>query len=105
MVSYIRSITASCHNYGMKVMLALDNMHGTEDEIYHRMVFTAEQLADCVDYFQIFNETDIWCAMTDNNKFYDSSDRTGMITGFYNPERVKICIKKMEAAISASCNI
>ena len=101
MVRYIRSIIDSCHSYGMKVMLSLDNMHGTEEEIRERMVFTAEQLADCVDYFQIFNETDVWCAMTDDNKFYDSSDWTGMSTGYYNPERVSICIKKMRAALSA----
>ena len=101
MVSYIRSIIDSCHSHGMKVMLALDNLHGSAAEIRDRMVFTAEQLSDCVDYFQIFNETDIWCAQTDENTFYDSSDWTGMSTEYYNPERVKICIEKMKAAIGA----
>ena len=101
MLRYIRAIIDSCHRYGMKVMLALDNMHGTPAEIRDHMGFTAKHLADCTDYFQIFNETDIWCAMTDENTFYDSSDWTGMNTGYYNPARVKICVEKMTAAISA----
>ena len=101
MVSYIRNIIDSCHRCGMKVMLSLDNLHGTVSEIHARMVYAAEQLSDCVDYFQLFNETDVWCAQTDENTFYDSSDWTGMSEGYYNPERVKICIEKMRAAISA----
>ena len=101
MVSYIRNIIDSCHRCGMKVMLSLDNLHGTVTEIHDRMVYAAEQLSDCVDYFQLFNETDVWCAQTDENTFYDSSDWTGMSEGYYNPERVKICIEKMRAAISA----
>lgn len=101
MVSYIRNIIDSCHSCGMKVMLSLDNLHGTVTEIHDRMVYAAEQLSDCVDYFQLFNETDVWCAQTDENTFYDSSDWTGMSEGYYNPERVKICIEKMRAAISA----
>lgn len=101
MVSYIRNIIDSCHRCGMKVMLSLDNLHGTVTEIHDRMVYAAEQLSDCVDYFQLFNETDVWCAQTDENTFYDSSDWTGMSEGYYNPERVKICIEKMSAAISA----
>ncbi len=101
MIGYIRTIIDSCHSHGMKVMLALDNMHGTELEIHDRMVYAAKQLSDCVDFFQIFNETDVWCAQTDENTFYDSSDWTGMSEGYYNPERVEICVKKMSAAISA----
>lgn len=101
MVSYIKNIITSCHNFGMKVMLCLDDMSGTAETIHNRMVFTAEQLADCVDYFQIFNETDIWCSMTDENTFYNSRDWTGMSKDYYNPDRVNICIEKMRTAISA----
>lgn len=100
-VKYIKDIAQSCHAYGMKIMLVLDRMDGTADAIYARMAYTAEQLADCIDYFQIFNETDIWCSLTDENKFYNISDWTGMSQGYYNPERVKICVEKMGSALSA----
>ena len=100
-LAYITKVADICHGYGMKVMLVMDNMSGTTDEIAARMTYIAEHLADRIDYFQIFNETDIWCSKTDSGAFYNITNWTGMTEEYYNPERVKIAVEKMTAAIGA----
>lgn len=100
-LKYIKGVADECHASGMQIMLCMDDKSGTVDEISSRMKYTAENLADTIDYFQIFNETDVWCALKDDNTFYNSSNWTGMTKGYYNPERVKISIEKVGAAIKA----
>ncbi|MBE6612448.1 MAG: hypothetical protein E7632_08145 [Ruminococcaceae bacterium] len=100
-VTYISQIADWCHEYGMKVMLVLDRFTGTNEEIAARMTFTAEHLADKFDYFQIFNETDIWASKTDDGSYYNITNWSGMTTDYYNPERVKICVERMTAALTA----
>ena len=101
MVNYITKIAGLCHDYDMKIMLVLDDMSGSPDEIYERMSYMANELDGIIDYFQLFNETDIWCSRKDDGTFYNVTNWTGMTTDYYNPERVEICIDKMRAAISA----
>lgn len=100
-VAYIGQIADWCHEYGMQVMLVLDRRTGTPEEIAERMTFTAKHLAGRIDYFQIFNETDIWCSKKDDGSFYNVSNWTGMTRDYYNPERVAICIENMQAALQA----
>lgn len=100
-IAYISNIADLCHEYGMKIMLVLDRLSGTNEEIAERMTFAAENLADKMDYFQIFNETDIYCSKRDDGTFYNATNWTGMTTEYYNPERVEICIEKMRAALDA----
>ncbi|MCQ2431158.1 MAG: hypothetical protein MJ175_01000 [Clostridia bacterium] len=101
MLSYINGIIDLCHSYGMQVMMCMDWMGGTVEEITEHMTYMAENLKDRVEYFQIFNETDIWAAQTDEGTFYNASDWTGTKKDYYNPERVTICIEKVRAAVDA----
>jgi len=100
-VGYIGQIADWCHEYGMQVMLVLDRRTGTPEEIAERMTFTAKHLAGRIDYFQIFNETDIWASKTDDGSYYNITNWSGMTTDYYNPERVKICVERMTAALTA----
>ncbi len=98
-LNYIRDIIRKCHDNGMQVMLALDRFKDIPNEIIERnMAFAAENLKDEVDYFQIFNETDIWCSMGEEG-YYDITDWTGMSEGYYNPERVVLAVDKMKTAL------
>lgn len=101
MLGYINSVIDRLHAYGMQVMLVLDNMYGTVEEISERMTYIAENLNGKVEYFQIFNETDIWCSLKDDGSFYNVSNWTGMTEEYYNPERVAICVEKVGAAVKA----
>lgn len=98
MLAYIKNVAELCHGYGMKVMLVMDNMSGTVDEIVARMEYMAANLDGIIDYFQIFNETDIYCSKNDDGSFYNITDWTGMSEGYYNPTRVAECVEKMAAA-------
>ncbi|MBE6757885.1 MAG: hypothetical protein E7552_04980 [Ruminococcaceae bacterium] len=98
-LAYIRGIIRKCHDHGMQVMLALDRFKDISNDIIARnMAFAAENLKDEVEYFQIFNETDIWCSMGEEGG-YDISDWTGMSEGYYNPERVTASVEKMKTAL------
>lgn len=100
-VSYISDIIDRCHAYGMKVMMCLDDFTGTPEEITERMTYIAEHMKDKVDYFQIFNETDIWAAQKDDGSFVNMTDFTGSSTNLYNPERIPAAVEKMRAALDA----
>jgi len=100
-VKYIQGIARKCHANGMEIMMCMDNMGGTAEEIAARMKFNAENLAENIDYFQIFNETDIWASKNEDGSSYNDSDWTGMTLDYYNPERVAICVEKVGAAVSA----
>ncbi|MCI8388322.1 MAG: hypothetical protein HFE63_07665 [Clostridiales bacterium] len=104
MLVYINKIIDRCHEYGMQVMLVLDHFEETPEEIAKRMTFVAENLADKVEYVQIFNETDIWCSKTDNGGYYNITNWTGMTQEYYNPERVAISVERMRAALTAFRN-
>lgn len=99
-LAWTREIARKCHAYGMEFMLALDNFRGTVDEVVARMTYAAENLQNEVDYFQIFNEVDCWAAHTDDGTaFYNASDNTGQTPDYYNPNRVKVAVEKMKAAL------
>ncbi len=101
-LEYITGVADKCHEHGMKIMLCMDNFGGTVEEIEKRMTFAAENLADKVDYFQIFNETDIWCCMKDDGvTYYNPTDWTGMTRSYYNPKRVPVAVERVGAAVKA----
>ncbi len=97
---YIRDVVNKCHALGMQFMLVMDRFSGTPAEIEARMAFTARNLGNEIEFFQIFNETDIWCSRTDDGKgFYDLTDWTGMSRSYYNPNRVREAVEKATAAL------
>lgn len=101
-VKYMKSIAKKCHSRGMQIMLCMDDKNGTPEEIADCMTYIAENLASDIDYFQVFNETDIWCSQNDDGSYYNNVyDWTGMTEDYYNPERVAICVEKMAAAVKA----
>ncbi len=99
-IAYVRGIVQKCHALGMQVMLVMDAFDGTDEEIEARMAFTARELGNEIEFFQIFNEIDCWCSLTsDGKEFYDLTDWTGMSRSYYNPERVAIAVRRMTAAL------
>jgi len=100
-VKYIKGIAKKCHAKGMQIMMCMDDKSGSAEEIAERMKFIAENTASFIDYFQIFNETDIWAAQNEDGSYYNNSDWTGMTLDYYNPERVSICVEKVGAAVKA----
>ena len=101
MVSYITDIIDRCHAYGMKVVLCMDDRSGTPEEISERMTYIAEHMKGKADYFQLFNEMDIWCAQTDDGTYYNPTNWKGETREYYNPERVPVAVEKMRAAVDA----
>lgn len=100
-LTYVRNVVNTCHNYGMQVMLALDDFTGTVEDVIARMTVIARELKDEVEYFQLFNETDCWAACKDaedGGGLYDITDPTGQSPSYFNPKRVAIAIEKMRAA-------
>ncbi|MCQ2432112.1 MAG: hypothetical protein MJ175_05840 [Clostridia bacterium] len=100
-LTYINRVIDLCHSYGMQVMMVMDYLGGTTEEVAQRMTFAAENLAGKVDYFQIFNETDIWCSKMDDGSYYNITNWTGMTKEYYNPERIPECVEKTKAAVEA----
>ena len=100
-INYVRNIVNKCHALGMEFMLVLDNYGGSTQDIANRMAFTARHLGDEIEYFQIFNETDIYCSKADNGGLYNASDYTGISRDYYNPRRVAEMVAKMKAALTA----
>ena len=101
MLRYTKNVARLCHENQMKVMLVLDYMGGDVEVVGDRMRYMASELKDDIDYFQIFNETDIWCSFNEDGTMYNVSDWTGMSKDYYNPERVAVCTEKMRASINA----
>ncbi len=100
-INYVRRIANKCHALGMQFMLVLDDYGGSTQEIADRMAFTAQHLGDEIEFFQIFNETDIYCAKADGGGLYNASDYTGISRDYYNPRRVEEMVAKMTAAMTA----
>jgi hypothetical protein len=106
-VAYIRDVIAKCHALGMEVMLVLDyGMNWGKDILKEPQVlvdevtYIGEQLKDVVDYFQMFNETDIWCSGVEGG-YYNLTDPTGQTPGYFNPERVEVAVSLMKLALPA----
>ncbi len=99
--AYLRSVVNKCHAAGMQFMLVMDNFNGSDQDIAARMAYTAKTFGNDIEFFQIFNETDIWCSMADTGGLYNATDWTGMSTGYYNPNRVSIAVHKMTVALEA----
>lgn len=106
-VAYIRDVIHKCHALGMEVMLVLDyGMNwGKEflkdpDKLVSEVTYIGENLKDVVDYFQMFNETDIWCSGVEGG-YYNLTDPTGQTPGYFNPERVEIAVSLMKLALPA----
>ncbi|MBE6768937.1 MAG: hypothetical protein E7549_08565 [Ruminococcaceae bacterium] len=100
-INYVRRVANKCHALGMQFMLVLDNYGGSTQDIANRMAFTARHLGDEIEYFQIFNETDIYCSKSDSGGLYNASDYTGISRDYYNPRRVEEMVAKMTAALTA----
>ena len=100
-INYVRNIVNKCHALGMQFMLVMDNYGGSTQDIANRMAFTARHLGDEIEYFQIFNETDIYCSQSDSGGLYNASDYTGISRDYYNPRRVTEMVTKMKAAMTA----
>lgn len=100
-INYVRRIANKCHALGMQFMLVMDNYGGSTQDIANRMAFTARHLGDEIEFFQIFNETDIYCSKSDSGGLYNASDYTGISRDYYNPRRVKEMVAKMTAAMTA----
>jgi len=101
-INYVRSIVNKCHALGMQFMLVMDNYGGSTQDIANRMAFTARHLGDEIEYFQIFNETDIYCSQSDSGGLYNvGAGYTGLSRDYYNPRRVAEMVGKMKAAMTA----
>ncbi len=100
-INYVRRVANKCHALGMQFMLVLDNYGGSTQDIANRMALTARHLGDEIEYFQIFNETDIYCSKSDSGGLYNASDYTGISRDYYNPRRVQEMVAKMTAALTA----
>ena len=104
-IAYIRDVIAKCHDLGMEVMLVLDYGMNKEylehaEDFAKRITYIGENLKDVVDYFQMFNETDIWCSGAVGG-YYNLSDPTGQTPGYFNPERVELAVALMKIALPA----
>lgn len=98
MLAYTREVIRKCHDRGMKLMLVCGHLFKTEEQIAQSIEYISTHLAGEADFFQLFNETDIYCSRTDDG-FYDISDWTGMSDGYYNPVRVAEVVPKMKLAL------
>ncbi len=99
-IAYVRGVAADCHARGMQVMLVLDRFRIPLEDVEHNMTFTAANLKDDIDYFQIFNELDCWCYRTDDGSLYNpQADPTGQTEDFYNPARKAYVMERMGKAV------
>lgn len=91
--TYTERVVKLCEKYGMSLMLVLDDMSGTPDEIYSRQLEMAKRFAGRIEYYQLFNETDVYAMHTDDGSLYHDGD--GSTLADYAPARVKELTEKM----------
>ncbi|MBE6757886.1 MAG: hypothetical protein E7552_04985 [Ruminococcaceae bacterium] len=106
-VAYTRGVIEKCHALGMEVMVVLDyglnwgkELLADPEKLVEEITYIGENLKDVADYFQMLNETDIWCSGVEGG-YYNLTDPTGQTPGYFNPERVEIAVALMKLTLPA----
>jgi len=81
-----------CKAYGLQMMVNVGGYWLKDDELTNTCKFIAKRYKGKIDYYQIFNETDIYCLKDPGNSTFETK---------YDMDKVKTISGKMKLGINA----
>lgn len=99
---YLDSVLTLCEAYGMEMMLVLDELKGlTPNDLKNYHTAIAKRFKGRIAYYQVYNETDVYCLKNDDGSLYKNPAPDGRSLTDYNPAHVKECVEKMKLSCEA----